>query len=378
MKPLIHNGRQCIGIIFPYDAEMRDHVQKFDGIKWSRRHRCYYMPYSKDGVSLLFEHIRKKHWYVDYSQVNEGRVSHSSRFLEKGGKRIQRPRVIKLSEDTRGKIEQFRSWMEQKRYAINTVNTYVSMLEVFLSYYNKKNPDEIKKEDIESFSHDYILRRNYSATYQNQMINAIKLFYLKMQGIKHELEDLERPRGSRPLPKVIPKQDVKKMLGQIANLKHKTALSMIYGLGLRRSELINIALRDIDSRSRTVVIRNSKGSKDRVLPLPESLFKLIKAHYRANKPVKWLIEGNLSGEQYSVSSLQNIFKKNLSKVRDSSHFTLHCLRHSYATHLLDNGTDIRHIQELLGHKSTRTTEIYTHVSIKNLRNIKNPLDDFDI
>ena len=192
------------------------------------------------------------------------------------------------------------------------------------------------------------------------------------------MEGLERPRRGRPLPNVLPKEMVKELLEGIPNLKHKAALSMVYGLGLRRSELINLKLTDIDSKAKTVVIRQGKGQKDRVLPLPDNLLRLLRNYYKSYKPKVWLIEGDKVGKPYSPTSLQNIFKKYLAKVSKNNTFTLHSLRHSYATHILDSGTDIRFIQELLGHKSSRTTEIYTHVSMRSLRNIKSPLDDMEI
>ena len=173
-------------------------------------------------------------------------------------------------------------------------------------------------------------------------------------------------------------KDIKEFLSGIANVKHKTALSTIYSLGLRRSELINLRLRDISFKRDTVEIINSKGKKDRVLPLPEKLKNLITVYYRQVKPKEWLIEGQIAGTQYSATSLENIFKKYLGRTIKNHNFTLHSLRHSYATHLLDMGVDLRIIQELLGHKSSKTTEIYTHVSMRNLKNVKNPLDGFDI
>jgi site-specific recombinase XerD len=210
------------------------------------------------------------------------------------------------------------------------------------------------------------------------MINAIKLFYLKMKGIKMELTDLERPRKARPLPKVIPKEDVCAMLLQISNLKHKTALTMIYSLGLRRGELLGIRLTDISSRRQLLHVRNAKGKSDRVLPVPGKVMKLIISYYKSYRPRVYLFEGTKPGRAYSSSSLRNIFHYNLGKVIKNHNFTLHCLRHSFATHLLEGGTDIRYIQEMLGHKSSRTTEIYTHVSTRSLQNIKNPIEDMDL
>jgi site-specific recombinase XerD len=371
LKPLHHRGKYCIGLYFPYSNTLKAHILKLKEIKWSKTHSCFYLPYGERMLSFLISYIKEKGWDVDSFDFNKEEQK------KEGEDQFNCP-TRELEPQTLQKLDQFRQWMTQKRYSENTINTYISQLITFFDYYKNKTPEDITKEDIEEFNYKYIIRKGYSKTYQNQTINAIKLYYLKMLDFKHEFETLERPRGSKSLPKVIPKEEVRRMLEQIANLKHKTALSLIYGLGLRRSELINLELKDLDSKRRTVTIRNSKGNKDRVLPLPESLFKLIRAHYKANKPKKWLIEGKNPGSQYSATSLQNIFKKYLAKVNKNATFTLHSLRHSYATHLLESGTDLRYIQELLGHKSARTTEIYTYVSIKSLKNIKNPLDDFDI
>ena len=180
------------------------------------------------------------------------------------------------------------------------------------------------------------------------------------------------------MPKVIPIEDVQTFLAGIPNIKHKTALSTIYSLGLRRGELLNLKLEDIDFKRDTVKILNAKGKKDRDLPLPGKLKELLNLYYKQFRPRIWLIEGQKPGISYSPSSLENIFHKYLERVIKNHNFTLHSLRHSYATHLLDMGVDLRIIQELLGHKSSRTTEIYTHVSMKNLRNVKNPMDGFEI
>ena len=194
----------------------------------------------------------------------------------------------------------------------------------------------------------------------------------------YELNNIERPIEGFKLPKVIPIEDVQKMLVGITNIKHKTALTTIYSLGLRRSELLNLKLQDISFKRDTIEIINSKGKKDRVLSLPKKLKELITVYFRQVKPKKWLIEGQTSEMKYSATSVEKIFKKYLDRVIKKHNFTPHSLRHSYATHLLDMGVDLRIIQELLGHKSSRTTEIYTHVSMRNLKNVKNPLDEFEI
>jgi site-specific recombinase XerD len=275
-------------------------------------------------------------------------------------------------------IQKFRQWLQQRRYANQTIKTYTSMLETFLTHFPEKRIGDISLRDIEEFNYYHVIGKGFSASYQNQMINAIKLFYLKMLGINFELKGLERPRKSRPLPKVIPKDVVREMLQRIPNIKHRAALTMVYSLGLRRGELLNIKLSDLCSRTSSLMVRNAKGNKDRVLPVPAKVMQLIIRYYRAYKPETWLFEGDKAGKKYSATSLSRIFHRYLSIVLENHNFTLHCLRHSFATHLLEGGTDLRYIQEMLGHKSSRTTEIYTHVSTKSLSNIKNPVEDFEI
>ncbi len=199
-----------------------------------------------------------------------------------------------------------------------------------------------------------------------------------MKGIRYELETIERPIEGQKLPRVIPIEDVQAFLAAIPNIKHKTALSTIYSLGLRRGELLGLKLQNINFKRDVVEIINAKGKKDRVLPLSKKLKEILATYIRQKNPQVWLIEGQKPGTPYSATSLGNTFKKYLSKIIKNHTFTLHNLRHSYATHLLDMGVNLRIIQELLGHKSSKTTEIYTHVSMKNLKNVKNPLDDFEI
>ena len=152
-------------------------------------------------------------------------------------------------------------------------------------------------------------------------------------------------------------------------------LSLIYSCGLRRSELLHLKPSDIDSKRNIVIIRQSKGKKDRITPLSPKILALLREYYQLYKPKTYLFEGQESGTTYSEQSLQSVLKQALQKGNITKPVTLHWLRHSYATHLLESGTDLRYIQELLGHNSSKTTEIYTHVSTKNLQQIKSPFDD---
>lgn len=272
----------------------------------------------------------------------------------------------------------FETWLRNQRYSEKTIVTYVKAIKIFFQFFKSKLPEQITISDFHSFNKDFIIKQGYSASYQNQVINAIKLFYLKVEHKELNIELIERPRKYRPLPKVIPKEVIQRMLTSIPNLKHQTALTLIYSCGLRRSELINLKLCHLDSKRRTLSVINGKGQKDRVLPVSEKMMQIIIKYYKMYKPTVYLIEGQVKGQKYSETSLENIFHKYLGMIYKDHKFTLHCLRHSYATHLLESGVNLRYIQELLGHKSCKTTEIYTHVSTHSLSTIRNPVDDFDL
>ena len=214
-----------------------------------------------------------------------------------------------------------------------------------------------------------------SSSYQNQIVNSIKLYFKTCRDTKIEIDKIHRPKRAKALPNVLSKEEVKKILDAHSNLKHKAMLSMIYSCGLRRSELLNLKFSDIDSKRNIVLLKNAKGKKDRIAPLSPKILAMLRTYYKEYKPKNWLFEGQKQGEQYSEKSLQSVLKQALQKVGITKPVTLHWLRHSYATHLLESGTDLRYIQELLGHSSSKTTEIYTHVSTKNIQQIKSPFDD---
>lgn len=375
LRNLNHRSKQCIAITFPYDVGLKTLVKTIDGVIWSNTNRCFYLSYSANNYKKLIIFFDQHN--IAYSSKN---FIHPKRTIYNSKKNNSKHNSIKsrLSKENKRLTNNFKEWLLQKRYSENTIRTYVHMIEVFLSYYHKKDAIEIGPEDINYFNYHYIIKNSLSSTFQNQMINAIKLFFFKMLNIQHDIDLIDRPRKATLLPKIISKEEVKILLEGIKNKKHKTALSLIYGLGLRRSELLNLRIQDIDSKRKIVLIHNSKGQKDRSLPLPDKLLQLLRSYYKEYKPEYWLIEGAKKGEKYTASSLRNIFVRNFELIRKNHKFTLHCLRHSYATHLLEAGTDLRYIQELLGHKSSKTTEIYTYVSIHNLKNIKNPLEDFEI
>lgn len=269
----------------------------------------------------------------------------------------------------------FKNYMNYRRYSSNTIKTYSDALEVFFRFYQNKEPESFTIEDIVHFNSEYILRKNLSASYQNQVINAIKLFYRNRFNKAMEVDFIQRPRREKRLPNVLSKEEVKAILEAHNNLKHKVMLSLIYSCGLRCGELLALEPFHIDSKRNIILIKNSKGKKDRIVPLSQKILEMLRTYYKLYKPKRYLFEGQTSGMPYDKRSLQLVLKQALNKTKIIKPVTLHWLRHSYATHLLENGTDLRYIQEILGHSSSKTTEIYTHVSTNSIQRIKSPFDD---
>jgi site-specific recombinase XerD len=263
-------------------------------------------------------------------------------------------------------IERFKQWMRSKRYSESTISTYTEALKSFLVFYREKSIGDITNEDIIIFNNEYIIKNTLSASYQNQIVNAIKLFFKTTQDTRIEIDKIHRPNNAKKLPNVLSKEEVFRIIDAANNLKHKTLLALIYSSGLRISEALNIKATDID-------IKNAKGKKDRYTLLSSKVLGLLREYYSLYKPKTFLFEGQ-NGGQYNSRSAQLVLQECAAKVGITKRISLHTLRHSFATHLLESGTDLRYIQDLLGHSSPKTTMIYTHVSSSSLKKIVNPFD----
>ena len=336
---------------------------------WNNQLKKWSAPYYPLLKSDLFKLLRGKFW-IDYSGLN---ISETRKKINNSNYKDNS--LPDITEDKKQKIIQFKQFLSSKRYSHNTIKTYSEALTTFLKFNNDKNITEITNNDVISFNNNYILKNRYSASFQNQVINAIKLFFQIIQNKKINLEILHRPKREKKLPNVLSKEEVKAILNASNNLKHRTMLSLTYACGLRCGEVLNLTIKDIHSDRNLLLIKQGKGKKDRIVPISEKIIEMLRDYYKTYKPKTWLFEGQLENTPYSERSFQQILKLALSKTNILKPVTLHWLRHSYATHLLENGTDLRFIQELLGHSSSKTTEIYTHVSTKSIQKIKSPFDD---
>ncbi|MEZ4854055.1 tyrosine-type recombinase/integrase [Flavobacterium sp.] len=361
-----HKNSTQIGIQFKYNTDILDHLKKLETVKWSRTYKAFYLQQSKENQQLIFNHFRKINCFIDYEKLKENKPLKTKTIAHNVLK------LPSLTESYQEEINRFKKWLTQNRYSPNTIDTYVEVTVFFLRYAILKNVTEFSKRFIEAFNYDFVVVPNKSISYQNQCINGIKKF-LQFKHIKVEELAIKRPQREKKLPTVLSKAEIKQLLNATTNLKHKTLLSLIYSAGLRIGEAINLQTKHIDSKRMLILVQNAKGKKDRYTLLSETLLVLLREYYKQYKPKEYLFEGQ-NAEQYTSASAQKVLQHLAKKVGIKKRVTLHTLRHSFATHLLENGTDLRYIQELLGHSSPKTTMIYTHVSSTSIQKIKNPFD----
>ncbi len=275
-----------------------------------------------------------------------------------------------LDKDT---FQKFGELLQLKRYSPNTIKTYVNMVVIFQKFIGRTPIERLNKENISISIIKLIKHKNYSTASHKQLIGALNIFYRDLFNRPIDFSPIYPARKQYTLPEILSKEEVRSIIEVTTNIKHKTIIMTIYALGLRRSELINLNISDIDSKRGVVHIKKGKGSKDRIIPLSKKLLSQLRTYFKIYRPEQFLFCG-AKKNKYSAASLRNIFKSSCKKASINKHVTLHSLRHAYATHLMDNGTDVRLIQELLGHNSIKTTMRYTHVTTKSIKNIKSPLD----
>ena len=373
MLPIININPQKIGVktyyyaSFPFNRNLYALFSSLNNCTWDSFEKAWVIDESAFPLENILAHFKDKAEFI---------------FQEKSLKSVEYKRSLlrpihflePLDDLKKEAIQTFIRYLNSKRYSSNTVKVYSDSMSTFLRYFSMKDISDISNDDLIDFNNNYILKNNFSSSYQNQVVNAVKIYFSAIQHKKIDVELIHRPRREKVLPNVLSKEEVKAILDAPYNLKHRAMLAMIYSCGLRRGELLNLTKFDIDSKRMVVIIRMAKGKKDRIVPLSPKILNLLRDYYKSYNPKEFLFEGQ-SGGKYSEKSLENVFKQSLFKARNKKPVTLHWLRHSYATHLLESGTDLRYIQDLLGHKSSKTTEIYTHVSTKNIQNIRSPFDD---
>jgi site-specific recombinase XerD len=352
-------------IIFGYIPELTKLLKSIPYHSWDAKNKWWSIPYSERFLEELKQKIVSLNLRFSYQE--------------------QAPQNNKISRVNPYQLANYRYCPEELsmklvelRYSTKTIKLYTSLFEEFINFYPTYHIDLIDETMIIKFLRFLVTERKVSTTYQNQSINAIKFYYEKVLGGQRKFYFIDRPKKEQTLPSVLSSQEVTQLLRANTNLKHKAILMTIYSAGLRISEAINLKISDIDSERMQIRVEQGKGKKDRYTLLSAKTLLILREYFKAYRPQYWLFEGLKHGEQYSTRSIQAIFQASVQKVGITKDVSVHTLRHSFATHLLENGTDLRYIQSLLGHANSKTTEIYTHITTKGFDQIKSPLDHLDI
>ncbi len=362
LSKVIHRKNVQLLLTFPFDFQLKEKIKNIPNYKYSYTLKGWYTLYSEENITNLKNELKG---LVNF-QLDQ------SNFIKKEVIPPKKPRVI--SEENKEIIRLFVKYLRGKRYSESTIKTYFSLIADFIDYIKDKPLVELSNKDVELFIEDVFIPRKLSVSTQRQLISAIKLFKVFYPECNIDEVRLKRPRRDKILPTVLSKEEVIDLLRYTKNLKHRAVLAMIYSAGLRISELINLELKHIDIDRRQILVKNSKGRKDRNIILAESFIPLMVNYLTSYTPTKYFVEGLIDGQKYAAESVRGFLKLSCSAAKITKRVTPHTLRHSYATHLLENGIDLRYIQELLGHAKPETTMIYTHVSKKDLLQIKSPLD----
>ncbi|WKK82954.2 site-specific tyrosine recombinase/integron integrase [Marivirga arenosa] len=369
LRHLQVEGKRMIGLKFYPDKVLQALVKQLPDVKWHQASSLAYIPNKKEYLNLIYQtfkgvaYVDGKYFYKKAALKNP--VSKENQFS------------FPLNPDNEIGVDtaiprEYLQKLALKKYAKSTANTYINLFKSFMNYHQGKPLNDLAEEEIRDYL-CFLVQSGKSDSMLNQTINAIKFYYEVVLAMPNRFYEIERPQKKEKLPLVLSKKEVQLILNQIKNLKHRTIIGLIYSAGLRVSELTNLKIGDIDSNRMMIRVENSKGGKDRYTLLSQHILKELREYYKKYKPKRFLFEG-LDEQPYSATSVRAILKRACKKARIRKKVRTHTLRHSFATHLLEQGTDLRSIQILLGHNSLKTTEIYTHVVNTHMNTIKNPLD----
>ncbi|MFQ3608128.1 MAG: tyrosine-type recombinase/integrase [Chloroherpetonaceae bacterium] len=346
-----HKGKNVIFLRFAYQAELQDQVRQMPGATWS---------------------ASKNSWYVADTPQYRAKFGLPPRSL------ISKESLSKINPVNQPVLQQYIETLQLKGYSPNTITTYRNEFAQLLCALKSVSVAEIDAERLRRYFLYCTNTLKLSENTLHSRINAVKFYFEQVLKREKFFFDIPRPKKPSILPNVLAISQVENLFSQVENLKHKTMLYLAYSAGLRVSEVVNLRVRDIHSERMVIAIKGAKGKKDRTVPLSPGILGLLRKYYTAYQPKEWLFEGQYGNSPYSTRSLEQIFHRAKNAAKISQQVTFHSLRHSYATHLHERGTDIKLIQELLGHNDLKTTLRYTHVSNRTLQNIVSPFDQLNL
>lgn len=386
LKKILHKGSECIGIYFT-DSTVLNKKARQAGALWSKTFKCWRLVNNAQNYLALkkaFAHydivvqqtepqpasLQTDKPVVPAANKNKAVIVHKA-----GAKKSNVPAIItSINENNTVELYRYIGLLTLKGYSPNSQKTYTNEFRIFLQQIKHLNAQDITVPRLSAYffyCHRYL---NLSENTIHSRLNALKFYYEQVLKRDKFFWEIPRPKKHLILPKVISEEKIIAGIRAMVNLKHKALLALAYSSGLRVSEAVSLKVTDINSDRMQVFVARAKGKKDRVVTLSTFALQILREYYKAYKPTNWLFEGQGSGECYSARSAQAVFKEAYVNLGLPANLSFHSLRHSFATHLLEHGTDIKFIQEILGHNDINTTLRYTHVSKKSLDAIESPLD----
>jgi site-specific recombinase XerD len=366
LKHLVIQSEKQIGLKYSANQLVEKILKGVDGLKWSEEFGLYYLLNNTANFKLIMDTFKGIAW------INLQQFTGQSKGKGEGITSLKDFRSRDLPQSWRVCPKAFLDQLELGHYSLQTARVYVSLFERFINHYKAYPLVEITEHEIQRYLL-MIQQKGCSISMVNQTINAIKFYYENVLGMPNRFYSINRPQKKKSLPKVLSIEEVKALIEVTDNIKHRCIISLLYSSGLRRGELLNLKISDIDSKRMVINVREGKGLKDRITLLSNHILTDLRTYYKLYRPQEYLFEG-AHKRQYSATSVCKILDKAARKAKLRKKVHPHMLRHSFATHLLENNTDLRYIQSLLGHGSVKTTERYAHVAKKSLEGIKSPLD----
>ncbi|HLK27158.1 MAG TPA: tyrosine-type recombinase/integrase [Puia sp.] len=402
LHPIVHGGQERISILFGYSSQLNVAVRKLPGSKWSQTNKCWHVPLTRDSychiktslsekalldASPLRTYLQKRKQVAatnDYKApevlkaANSFKTSEVLKTSEVSGT-LASPQTTawKLSKENLSALEKFIEQLKLRAYSESTIRTYRNELMQLLQLLNNKHVDSLTPDDLRRYMVYAMEKEGIKENTAHSRLNALKFYFEQVLHKEKFFWDIPRPKKPMQLPKLLNEYELRKLFNALKNKKHKAMLFAAYSAGLRVSEVVNLKIRDIDSKRMQIFVERAKGKKDRYVNLSPVLLDILRSYIKnyQPKPKLYLFESEQTLTAYPSRTVQQIFSTAKSKAGIRKEVGIHSLRHSFATHLLDKGTDIRYIKELLGHFDIRTTERYLHVSKRQLVNIISPLDD---
>lgn len=388
LKPLLHRNQESLGIYFERNAGLEKIIRKQPGVKWSHTNKCWYLPFSENNYRLLVDAFTNKatinsSFLKTYLQQKQATIKtlpvqkQQQQKITSPAKPVNPPPALQLTNDNLKALENFVQQLQLKAYSPSTIKTYRNEFIQLLQLLKTKHVDDLQPDDIKRYMVYVMQKEGIKENTAHSRLNALKFYFEQVLGREKFFWEIPRPKKAELLPKVFSQDDIAAIINSVTNKKHKVMLMLAYSAGLRVSEVIALKTFDIDSKRMTIFIRAAKGKKDRQVILSAVLLVMLRAYALEFKPAKngYLFEGSTKGTAYSSRSLQEVLQAAKKKAGVLKPGSVHSLRHSFATHLIEKGTDVTMIQKLLGHNDLKTTLIYLHTSNKDLLKIISPLDD---